>query len=51
VLQDGTVGGVVFAEARSDPTVGYALAPADVAARVQPAVGRTTAVSTGPCVR
>lgn len=51
VLQDGTVGGVVFAEARSDPTVGYALAPGDVAARVQPAVGRTSAVSTGPCVR
>ena len=27
ILQDGTVGGVVFAEARTDPDVGYALSP------------------------
>ena len=27
VLQDGTIGGLVFAEARSDPDVGYALSP------------------------
>ncbi len=51
VLPDGTVGGVVFAEARSDPTVGYALAPSEVAPRIQSALGRTAAVSTGPCVR
>ena len=51
VLVDGTVGGVVFAEAKSDPGVGYALSPVDVAARVMPAIGATDAVSTGPCVR
>lgn len=51
VLPDGSVGGVIFAEARSDPSVGYALAPTDVATRIAPAVGRTAAVSTGPCIR
>jgi S1-C subfamily serine protease len=51
VLADGTVGGVVFAEAKSAPGVGYALSPTDVAARVRPAIGATQAVSTGPCVR
>jgi S1-C subfamily serine protease len=50
VLVDGTVGGVVFAEARSDPSVGYALAASDVAAAVRPGIGRTRAVSTGHCV-
>jgi len=51
ILTDGTVGGVVFAESKSDPNVGYALAPAEVAARVLPAVGATAAVGTGACVR
>lgn len=51
ILADGSVGGVVFAEAKSDPDVGYALAPVEVAARVMPAVGRTKAVATGACVR
>jgi S1-C subfamily serine protease len=51
VLADGTVGGVVFAEARSDPTVGYALSPVAVAARIAGSVGRTAAVSTGACTR
>jgi S1-C subfamily serine protease len=51
VLEDGTVGGVVFAESRVDPTVGYALSALEVLDRVQPAVGRQRAVSTGPCVR
>jgi S1-C subfamily serine protease len=49
VLADGTVGGVVFAESRTDPTVGYALAADAVGATVIPAVGRTGAVPTGPC--
>ena len=49
VLPDGTVGGVVFAEARNDPTVGYALAPDDVAAVVATALTRTKAVDLGPC--
>jgi len=51
VLQDGSVGGVVFAESKVDPSVGYALSPIDVWGRVEPAIGRTAAVSTGPCLR
>jgi S1-C subfamily serine protease len=51
VLRDGTIGGLIFAEARTDEAVGYALAPLDVAALVGPAIGRTEAVSTGGCVR
>ena len=49
VLLDGTIGGLVFAESPDNPRVGYALAPSDVAASVNPALGRTTAVGTGSC--
>jgi S1-C subfamily serine protease len=51
VLVDGTVGGVVFAESRVDEEVGYALAATAVATRVAPAIGRTSPVDTGPCLR
>jgi S1-C subfamily serine protease len=51
VLEDGTVGGVVFAESRVDPTVGYALSAREVSNRVAPAIGRQQPVSSGPCVR
>ncbi len=51
VLADGTVGGVVFAEAKSDPSVGYALAASDVTEALRPAIGRTRATDTGDCVR
>lgn len=51
VLADGTVGGVVFAEARTDDSVGYALAATAVATRVSPALGRTGAADTGACLR
>jgi S1-C subfamily serine protease len=51
VLQDGTIGGLVFAESRSDEEVGYALTPTSVAVRVAPAVGRTSPVDVGPCMR
>jgi S1-C subfamily serine protease len=51
VLEDGTVAGVVFAESRVDPTVGYALSALEVLDRVQPAVGRQQGVSSGPCTR
>jgi S1-C subfamily serine protease len=51
VLEDGTIGGLVFAEARSDPDVGYALTPTSVATRITPALGRTDAVATGNCLR
>ena len=50
VLQDGTVGGVVFAEARTNPDVGYALSATEVAAAVEPGVGDTDAVDTGACI-
>jgi S1-C subfamily serine protease len=51
VLQNGTVGGVVFAESKVDPAVGYALSPQQVWQRVSPAIGRTAAVAPGPCIR
>jgi hypothetical protein len=50
ILADGTVGGVVYAEARTNPDVGYALAPSEVAARIRPGVGGRTAVDTGTCL-
>jgi S1-C subfamily serine protease len=51
VLPDGTVGGVVYAEALSDPTVGYALAPVAVASRIRPALDSTASAPTGACTR
>jgi S1-C subfamily serine protease len=51
VLRDGTVGGLIFAEARTDPDVGYALSPTAVATRVAPALGRTGHADTGECLR
>jgi S1-C subfamily serine protease len=51
VLADGTVGGIVFAEARTDEDVGYALSAPSVAVRIQPGVGRTSEVALGDCIR
>ena len=51
VLEDGTVGGLIFAEGRTDIEVGYAVSPTAVATRVMPALGRTRAVDTGDCLR
>jgi len=51
VLPNGTVGGVVFAESRTDATVGYALDPTAVAVAIMPGIGETAAVDTGPCIR
>jgi S1-C subfamily serine protease len=50
ILPDGTIGGIVFAESRTDAGVGYALTPGAVATTVQPAIGRTGAVDVGPCI-
>jgi S1-C subfamily serine protease len=50
VLEDGTVGGLVFAEARTNDEVGYALTPTAVATRVAPSVGRSGSVATGDCL-
>ena len=51
LLADGTVGGVVFAESRSDESVGYALSPTQVAVAVMPSIGLSRAADTGPCRR
>jgi S1-C subfamily serine protease len=51
VLPDGTVGGVVFAESRTDESVGYALDPADVAVAIGPGLGETAPADTGSCIR
>ena len=51
VLTDGTIGGIVFAESRTEPDVGYALAPTPVVRRVDPAIGNRSVVSTGACIR
>jgi S1-C subfamily serine protease len=50
VLEDGTVGGIVFAMSRTEPGVGYALTPTEVAARIAPALDATSAVPLGDCV-
>lgn len=50
ILEDGTVGGVVFAEARTSPDVGYALSATEVAHRIEPGIGLTAVVGTGSCV-
>lgn len=50
LLEDGSVGGVVFATSRVDPKVGYALSPIDVSQRVGPAIGRKAAADTGACL-
>jgi S1-C subfamily serine protease len=51
VLTDGTVGGVVFAESRTDDAIGYALDPVAVALAIRPGLAATDAVDTGRCVR
>jgi S1-C subfamily serine protease len=51
VLENGTVGGVVFAASTTDPNVGYAIAAPQVLPELQQARSRTTGVDTGPCVR
>lgn len=51
VLGDGTIGGLMFAESKTDPDVGYALTPTSVSVRIAPALGRTGAASVGECIR
>lgn len=51
VLQNGTVGGVIFAQSKTDPSVGYALAPVAVGEAIAPVIGATDAVGTGECLR
>jgi S1-C subfamily serine protease len=51
ILDDGTIGGLIFAEARTNDEVGYALSPTAVATRIAPGLGRTGAADTGDCLR
>jgi S1-C subfamily serine protease len=51
VTTDGDVAGVVFAASTTDDDVGYALTAAEADPEIDRARGRTTAVSTGPCIR
>jgi S1-C subfamily serine protease len=51
VLEDGSIGGLIFAEARTNADVGYALSPTAVATRVAPGIGRTGSVDTGAGLR
>jgi S1-C subfamily serine protease len=50
MLADGTVGGVVFAESRTNPDVGYALTATEVWAGIRAGFGRTAPVATGHCL-
>ncbi|HLX33672.1 MAG TPA: MarP family serine protease [Candidatus Limnocylindrales bacterium] len=50
LLQDGSVGGVVFAESKVDPSVGYALSPVEVSQRIADSLSKTQQVDTGPCI-
>jgi S1-C subfamily serine protease len=51
MLDDGTVGGMIFAQSKSDPAVGYALTPTVVATTIAPALGTMIPTDTGPCLR
>jgi S1-C subfamily serine protease len=51
VLENGTVGGVIFAQSKTDSSVGYALAPTAVSDAIAPALTATQAVDTGACIR
>jgi S1-C subfamily serine protease len=50
LLANGTVGGVVFAEARTDENAGYALTATSVATAVAPSIGRTARADTRSCI-
>jgi len=46
---DGSVSGMVFAKAKTDADVGYALGPEEIAPAARVAEGLTDAISTGSC--
>lgn len=50
ILSDGSVGGVVFAEARTNAEVGYALTPTAVTQAIGSGLGQVAAVDTGRCL-
>ena len=50
LLPDGSVGGVTFSDSRTQPEVGYALSPMDVARDVAKSIDSTSPVATGACL-
>jgi len=50
VLADGTVGGIVFAEARTNQDIGYALTPTAVTVAIAAGLGQVAPVDTGRCL-
>lgn len=50
-LVSGQVAGLVFAASTTDDHVGYAITSTEILPDVHRAIGRTAAVSTGPCAR
>ncbi|HEY7023658.1 MAG TPA: MarP family serine protease [Candidatus Limnocylindrales bacterium] len=50
ILPDGSVGGVTFSDSRTQPDVGYALSPTEVAKDVNKAIDLGSAVDTGACL-
>jgi S1-C subfamily serine protease len=51
VTPEGAVAGVVFAASTTDEDVGYALTASQVTPLVRRAIGRTSEVNTGRCIR
>jgi S1-C subfamily serine protease len=51
VLADGSVAGVVFASSTTDDRIGYAIAASEVRASLEGALGATSEVDTGHCIR
>jgi S1-C subfamily serine protease len=51
VLENGQVGGVIFAASTTDSSVGYAITAGEVAPKLDQATGRTDRVSTQGCLR
>jgi S1-C subfamily serine protease len=50
VLEDGSVGGLVFAASPSDPKIGYAIDASEIDGPASQGVTKTTPVATGRCV-
>jgi uncharacterized membrane protein required for colicin V production len=50
ILPDGSVGGVTFSDSRTQPEVGYALSPIDVAKDVAKSINLAAPVDTGACL-
>jgi len=50
LIVDGLVAGVTFSESRLNSAIGYALSPVAVAESINPSLGSSDPVATGPCI-